>query len=384
MYTNTTTVICIPFHTEVDDGCDYTAQTIAMLEKKHRVFVLMFSQPRSWKDLYALLRGKKKLVENDGNTTRVHPFLLIPFQRVRFIKQLSFFFTAWLTKAYISLRYAAARKIFWFFEPQHVLGMLSIFHSFVTVFDMVDDFATQEKDAHKRERITALTDLITVNSQTLFDRYQDIHPKVVRVPLGFSLDLFAQTAKILRRIPPLSRSTVVGFVGGVNYRFDFPLLFALAERLSAVEFRFVGPLQLNLIDGDHQTAHQVKRLFEYPNVTYIENQPKTKIPTILEQLDICMIPYDVLHPFNKYSFPMKVMEYLYLGKPILTTPILELLPLRKHLSIVHDATEAEREIRKYMTKGWSAEQRKAQRQVTKEHTWEAKVSASCAALGIAR
>lgn len=384
MSTNTTTVICIPFHTEVDDGCDYTAQTITMLEKKHRVFVLMFSQPRSWRDLYSLVRGKKKLVESDANTIRVHPFLLIPFQRIRLIKQINFFFTAWLTKTYISLRYSSARRIFWFFEPQHVLGLLLIFRSFESVYDMVDDFATQEQDAHKRDKISAVTDLITVNSQTLFDRYRNIHPKIVRVPLGFSLDLFAQTAKKLPRISPISRSAVVGFVGGVNYRFDFSLLFALVERLPELEFRFVGPLQLGLIDGDRQTAHQVKRLFEYPNVTYIENQPKAKIPRMIEQFDICMIPYDVHHPFNRYSFPMKVMEYLYLGKPIITTPILEFLPLRKHVSIVHDANDAVREIRKYITKGWSAEHRKAQRQVTKEHTWEAKVSASCAALGIAR
>ena len=368
-----TSVICIPLNTELDDGCDYAVQSIRILSAHHRVYAVVLSEPRSWKDLGKIILGKKTLTKTISNVQYVYPFYVLPFQRISWISELNLFLNFVILHIVITLQYPTSKKILWFFETQHSRTFLSVFNSFYKVFDMVDDFFAKEQNPGLQKFMLRQSDLLAVNSSTLYRRYKKHHQNIIQVPQGFSLELFEK--KVKREKMNHSPHVVIGFVGGLNYRFDFKLLYSLFEYFPNITFRFIGPQQLHLIEGDHQTERDVKKLLSYQNVEYLPNQQKKNISEFIRQFDIALIPYDLKHPFNKYCFPMKVMEYMYLGKPILTTPILE---LKKYQHLLHMGTSFDhfkKHIQRLMIDGWSKEKQLQQRKVTFDHTWEKKVNA---------
>jgi glycosyltransferase involved in cell wall biosynthesis len=368
-------VICIPLNTELSDGCDYAIQSIRVLSERHIVYAMVLSDPRSWKDLFKIVQQKKQLWTTVAGVQYIYPFYVLPFQRVSWIRELNLFLNFHLLKMLITIKHSNANKILWFFEPQHAKTFLNVFHPFYKVFDMVDDFFAKERDSELQKYVLQHTDLLAVNSSTLHRRYKPHHKNIIQVPLGFSLELFKKTSRQFKEKKLTAKKMVVGFVGGLNYRFEFKLLFLLIENFPDIIFRFIGPQQQYLIEGDYQTEKNIKKLLNYPNVEYIPNQPKENIPQFIRQFDIALIPYDLKYPFNKYCFPMKVMEYMYVGKPVLTTPIVE---LKKYQHLLHMGTSFshfKKHIENLMKVGWPKEKQLQQRNITLDHTWEKKVNA---------
>lgn len=373
-------VICIPLNTELDDGCDYAIQTIRILAKQHIIYAMVLSDPRSWKDVVELILRRKSLRRVSSGVQYLHPFYVLPFQRVSWIRDINLFLNFFLLNIVIKIKHLNEKKVLWFFEPQHAKIFLNVFSSFYKVFDMVDDFFAKEKNPELQKYVLGHTDVLAVNSSTLYRRYQESHQNIIQVPLGFSLELFEEEYHFKKDKKNQTKEIVIGFVGGLNYRFEFKLLYSLFEYFPNIIFRFIGPQQLYLIEGDRETEKNVKKLLSYSNVEYIPNQDKKDIPEFIRQFDLALIPYDLKFPFNKYCFPMKVMEYMYLGKPILTTPILELKKYQDVLHIGSTFDQFKKHIQHFIRNGWPKEKQLQQRKITLDHTWEKKVNAILAHL----
>src|SRR5690606_22425925 len=110
----------------------------------------------------------------------------------------------------------------------------------------------------------------------------------------------------------------IGFVGGISSRIDFPLVEALVKNNPQWNFAFWGPIQTS------EARRRMDRLRRRPNFTHGETQHKDAVPAIISHFDVATIPYDSSQSFNRYCYPMKLFEYFYMGKPILSTPIEEL------------------------------------------------------------
>ena len=68
---------------------------------------------------------------------------------------------------------------------------------------------------------------------------------------------------------------------------------------------------------------------------------------------------------------MKLFEYFYLGKPVISTPIEELKRFPKFVKIGKTAKEWEKHIKFLLSKPWPYQ--KEQKKLAKENSWKSKI-----------
>ena len=159
----------------------------------------------------------------------------------------------------------------------------------------------------------------------------------------------------------------------MNFRLDFSLLHELVGHCKNYSFVFVGPRQIHPVDTGLNTMGHIQRLLAQRNVHWIDVQPRKTLAYLMRAFDVALIPYDIRQEFNRFCFPMKILEYFYLGKPVVSTPIQELIRLSPFVSIASNASEFHRQIRDILKNGWSKQLQKKQRQFAIDNSWENKI-----------
>ena len=107
---------------------------------------------------------------------------------------------------------------------------------------------------------------------------------------------------------------IVGYYGAVAKWFDYELLKYAAKHLPDVEFVLIGKL--------YDESYSLSGIGNISNIHFIGPVPYQEIPQYASKFDICTIPFQVNSITNATS-PLKLFEYMALGKPILTTSMLE-------------------------------------------------------------
>lgn len=138
--------------------------------------------------------------------------------------------------------------------------------------------------------------------------------KILRLPNGVLLERF-DDPEIPAEIMQARRKYkgVVGYVGVLFHWIDMALLEVVAEATPDLFFMFVGPYRDELVGG-------LKRLSNVALAGPVEHKA---IPGYIAGFDVCLNPFKI----NKISLstnPIKLYEYLALGKPVVSTPIKEL------------------------------------------------------------
>lgn len=104
---------------------------------------------------------------------------------------------------------------------------------------------------------------------------------------------------------------IIGFVGALYEWIDFELIRAAAERLPECDFVFVGP---------NNRPNDVESLSKLANVKLLGARPYIDVPAYIAAFDICWVPF-AAGDISAAANPVKIYEYLALGKPVVTTPV---------------------------------------------------------------
>lgn len=264
--------------------------------------------------------------------------------------------------------YTRKKKYFWCFEPFFMPTLFRVFSSYITVFDCVDYFLTVRQPflSHMVFMLRHATHVF-VNSFTLQRQYDRYRSHITVVPMGFAYRLFHQKQPNKKMV--LAKSNRIGFVGGIDDRLDYELLYKVAQSLKNSSFIFVGKKYFSNIN----TPAVVQLLYSLPNVNFVDEVRKSEIPAIIKSFDICLIPYDSKQPFNRYCFPMKTLEYFFYGKPVISTDILELRKFRNELFVVRSYKEMIQKIKLVMRNGWPLKTQKIQKLIAVQNSWERKL-----------
>jgi glycosyltransferase involved in cell wall biosynthesis len=161
-----------------------------------------------------------------------------------------------------------------------------------------------------------------VTAEKLEERLHTIAPghPAVRVPNGVDFEWFQECAS-RRGVPPdiqETRHPIAGYVGVLRDWFDFDLVGHLARTMPDISFVMVGPL-----DFEFRNAH----LRTLPNLRWIGRREYGEMPRYISAFDVCLIPF-LVGKVSQTTNPVKVFEYFALGKPVVSTPMHELLPFR--------------------------------------------------------
>ncbi len=127
--------------------------------------------------------------------------------------------------------------------------------------------------------------------------------------------IFAE--RILKKIP----KPRIGYIGTIySWKVDFSFLSKLFDEYPFFSFIFCGEIDSNNYAFKKDIANK-------KNFFFIGYQPIEYLTAIISFFDVCIIPYSTSE-YGQYAYPVKIMEYLALGKPIVTTA----LPSIKYLA----------------------------------------------------
>jgi teichuronic acid biosynthesis glycosyltransferase TuaH len=126
---------------------------------------------------------------------------------------------------------------------------------------------------------------------------------------------------------------VVGLIGRLSDRIDFDVLDAITE--SGLSLLLMGPK-----DSRWEPA-RFRKLISKPSVRYVGPVPNAEVPEYLAGVDVGITPYRE-NAFNRASFPLKTLEYLSAGVPVVTSGLPAMRWLRADLEKAEPAEFADR------------------------------------------
>jgi len=167
------------------------------------------------------------------------------------------------------------------------------------------------------DELVKRADLALATCPQLFDRCKRNNPEVHFVPAVVNLDEFqlgsedeadkdSKTGRGSESWP----SPVIGYVGGLHRFVDYRLLVSLAKARPQWSFVFVGAAQ---------TA-DVGELAGLPNVHLLGQRPHSDLAQYIREFDVCTVPY-LNADVTVTVVPLKINEYLAMGKPIVSTEL---------------------------------------------------------------
>lgn len=182
-----------------------------------------------------------------------------------------------------------------------------------------DPVAAAELWGHRPERLAAAearlaqaSDLIVAVSEGATERLLACGLPAAYLPNGCDTELFAglEAAEAATDVP--LDGPLAAFVGHINGRIDLALLEGVAD--SGIGLLLIGPR-----DAAFAPA-RFERLAARPNVVHLGPRAYEQLPAYLKLAAVGLVPY-LQSDFNRWSFPMKTLEYLAAGLPVVATPL---------------------------------------------------------------
>ncbi len=180
----------------------------------------------------------------------------------------------------------------------------------------------------------ACADLTVAATEKLYNEFQGRTRRLEYLPHGVNCAALDESA---RCVPPdLSGipRPVAGFVGTLNSQLDVNLVVYLAESRPDISTVLIGPY--DPVHG-YLCAGSLARLQALPNVFLLGPRPSEQVGSYIYHLfDVGLLPYDVNHPRVHFSYH-KVLQYLAMGKPAVTSCEASAEVLPPHVSVAQDA-----------------------------------------------
>jgi protoporphyrinogen oxidase len=176
--------------------------------------------------------------------------------------------------------------------------------------------------------LLARADLVFTGGPSLYRSKKSRHPSVHCFPSSVDAEHFAQ-ADVPQSPEVRARAPKLGFFGVIDERIDLSLIDALARARPDWRLEIVGPVVK--ISPDSLPRH--------PNIEYAGQRKYEELPGFVAQWDVCLLPF-ALNEATRFISPTKTLEYMAAGKPIVSTPIADVVECFGEVVRIADRAQA--------------------------------------------
>lgn len=358
---------------------------LALAREGNRVLFVENTGVRAptWKDLPKVRRKLLHWAKGLGSIRQVEPGLhiqtplIVPFPYSRLFRRVNRELLVRAVRRRLH-HLEMNRPLVWNFLPTRVAhDLIDALNPELLIYYCVDRF---EASSPAAQRIVPLehamlhrADLVFACSENLAEYCSQYNGNVHLFPFGVSLEKFEKVRDGDTPPPDEFRSIsrpFIGFIGGIHRWMDYDLLRALAERNRQWSFVFIGPVLEDL--------HGLDKL---ENCHFLGFRQHDELPSFIKAFDVGLIPY-VLTPYTENVSPTKINEYLIMGKPVVSTPLPEVLAFnRRHgpiIDVVHDASGFQTIIEKHLTSGQNSREFQRRIVVARGNSWKVRLQAMSA------
>lgn len=250
----------------------------------------------------------------------------------------------------------------------NTVGIVDALRPPVTVYECLEEAAGFTTNPRKRQYVRELdarlcrrADVVFVPNAQMHATRQPLNPNIAMLPWPVDYEHYSQAMNPDLGVPADLRCIappIIGFYGNLDARrFDVPLIEGLARRRPDWSFVLIGGLWPGFDPGP---------LRSQPNVHLLGEKRLADLPAYLRGFDVGIIPY-ALNEFTRSITPLKLMEYLATGKPVVSAPLPAALPFADVLGIAGGVEEFEARITAALADPQGG--RAARLEVAREHDW---------------
>jgi glycosyltransferase involved in cell wall biosynthesis len=224
------------------------------------------------------------------------------------------------------------KYILWYYSPM-ALGWSDHLVPELIIYDCMDELSAF-KFAHpllvlREQKLLQKADVVFTGGASLYDAKKHLHNNIHLFPSSIDKAHFNRARSSLTE--PVDQASIphprIGFYGVLDERLDIDMLNELAVLRPDWQFILVGPVVK--IDAE--------QLPQRNNIHYLGGKNYQELPDYLSGWDIAMMPF-ALNESTRYISPTKTPEYLAGGKPVISTPIKDVITPYEENGLVHIAT----------------------------------------------
>ncbi|NOX75842.1 MAG: glycosyltransferase family 1 protein [Gammaproteobacteria bacterium] len=267
-------------------------------------------------------------------------------------------------------------RVAYLFHPQFYPYVKKIRPDFV-VYHAYDMFSltpewNRELDEQQRE-LLAMADLVVASSDVIAEELATISGKTIEtLPNGADFDAFYRASTGSLTEPDDLAGIAhprIGYVGNINLKVDFPLVASMAKTHQQWNFVFVGGV--GKLDAPTQKGFDDCTALK--NVHFLGAKNFREIPRYASNMDVNLMCYRV-EPgvWARGGYPLKLHEYLAVGKPIVSSDIPSVTPFESNVAIARTAGQWPELIAAALL-GKGAGSTEERRAVAKKNSWDARV-----------
>ena len=193
--------------------------------------------------------------------------------------------------------------------------------------DRYEEYPNVDREMIKKydQRLKAAADLTIFANEALYKEDAEKCKKALYVDHGVDYEMFA-SAESNQEIPAdmaSVRKPIVGFFGGIDdHTFDIDFVKKVIDMLPQMSFVFVG-----------KASSDCSALVAKKNVWMLGQKPYEQITHYGKCFDVAIMPWRQ-NRWIEACNPIKLKEYLALGKPVVSSPFPE---LQKYRDVVYQA-----------------------------------------------
>ena len=200
----------------------------------------------------------------------------------------------------------------WYYTPM-MLAFSRQVATRCTVYDCMDElsafrFAPPELLELETELLNT-ADLVFTGGYSLYEAKRERHADVRPFPSSVDVPHFARARALGRRG---DETPTFGFYGVIDERMDLALVAALADARPEWRIELVGPV-VKIDPAD---------LPQRANIFYLGARSYADLPETIAHWDVALMPF-AINEATRFISPTKTPEYLAAGRPVVSTPIID-------------------------------------------------------------
>ncbi len=224
--------------------------------------------------------------------------------------------------------------IAWYYTPMAIEFSFHLKPAAI-VYDCMDELSAFN-GAHPRmlaneKELMEKADLVFTGGNSLYEAKKKHHSNAHAFPSSIDMNHFSKARSAV--MDPIDQMHIphprIGFFGVIDERCDTDLIAGVAAARPDWHIVMIGPV---VKVDPHQLPH-------LPNIHYLGQKNYAELPQYLAHWDVAMLPF-AINRATEFISPTKTPEYLAGGKPVISTPIRDVINPYGDKNLVHIVKDA--------------------------------------------
>ena len=189
-----------------------------------------------------------------------------------------------------------------------------LYYQICDKFDKYRDITNQKRISELENLVIQQADFIITVSRKLHRHYKSFGKPCYYVPHGVDLNLFQQAMNEKSVLPPDLQNIdhpIIGYFGSITESNDKSILSHIAKNKPNWNIILIG-----------EVISDYSSLKKFPNIHFLGKKKLEELPAYGKHFDVCIMNW-IMSEWMQYCNPLKVKEYLAMGKPVVSVPIPE-------------------------------------------------------------